>query len=523
MAFPFRVFRVFCVVMVLALLTVFSACGSDGGTSLPPVAVPGTGPTDPSPPPEPTPAVVTGPGGSPGAPTAPAPTSASVELPVAGVTLVPKPVTEVPAPTLVTGTAEVFSTPVLVSTPVSPRPSVSEDRAGPDLGKGDSDWARSAELAAVGVTSADSSGGGGRGGPGRHPDRPHWPHRPDVQAGALTAGEVDDNRLWDEYLRYLDGEFFFNFHEVDVSERYRIRVTDNSGRPTANARVVVSGDDGDLWEGVTYADGETYFYPLPLSPQAGPGFYNVEVELDGQIAFAKFAGGSDGVNVVLGERRSWYEGVPLDVLFLVDSTGSMDDEITRIKETLVSISGRIDALPSRPDLRFGMVVYRDRGDEYVTRTFSFIRGARQFMRDVRRVSAEGGGDYPESLNEALHVAVREMDWRLGVGARLVFMFADAPPHLDYPQDYDYSEEMRVAHQLGIKIYPIASSGLDPQGEYIFRQIAQQTKGRFLFLLYGGDTPHSVEQYTVNNLDDLVVGLVEEEMAHFGAPSVYRPR
>lgn len=513
--------RVLCLLLVLALLSVFSACGSDGGPSLPPEVVPGTGPTDPSPPPESTPVVVTDPGGSPGAPE-PAPTAVSAEPPIAGVTLVPKPVIEVPAPTLVTGMAEVFSTPVLVPTPASLRPYASEDGAGPHLGKAETDLARSAGSAVAGVTSADSSGGGGRGGPGRHPDRPHWPHRPDVQAGALTAGEVDDNRLWDEYLGYLDGEFFFDFHEVDVSERYRIRVTDDSGRPIANARVVVSGDHGDLWEGVTYADGETYFYPLPLSPQSGSASYDVEVELDGQIAFAKFASGSDGVKVVLGERRSWYEGVPLDVLFLVDSTGSMDDEITRIKETLVSISERIDELPSRPDLRFGMVVYRDRGDEYVTRTFSFTRGLRQFMRDVRKVSAEGGGDYPESLNEALHVAVREMDWRLGVGARLVFMFADAPPHLDYPQDYDYSEEMRVAHRLGIKIYPIASSGLDPQGEYIFRQIAQQTKGRFLFLLYGGDTPHSVEQYTVNNLDDLVVRLVEEDMAYFEARGSYRP-
>ena len=340
----------------------------------------------------------------------------------------------------------------------------------------------------------------------------------------MTAGEVDDNLLWDEYLRYLDQDVFFEISEVDVSVRHEIRVTDDDGRPLANARVVVSADGEEIWDGVTYADGGTYFYPLSVSQQAGAGgSYKVRTEVDGRSGFGKLGAGADGLTVVLGGGPSWDRDVPLDVLFLVDSTGSMADEIKRIKETLVSISGRIDALPSRPDLRFGMVVYRDRGDEYVTRTYGFTRGIREFVRDVRGVAAEGGGDYPESLNEALQVAVREVDWRLGEGARLVFMFADAPPHLDYPQDYDYAEEMQIAHRRGIKIFPIASSGLDPQGEYIFRQIAQQTKGRFLFLLYGGDTPHSVEQYTVNNLDDLVVGLVEEEMAHFGAPSVYRPR
>ena len=70
----------------------------------------------------------------------------------------------------------------------------------------------------------------------------------------------------------------------------------------------------------------------------------------------------------------------------------------------------------------------------------------------------------------------------------------------------------------MKIFAIASSGLDDQGEYIFRQIAQHTMGRFIFIVYGGDgttggtTPHHVGQYTIEQLDDLVVRLVQEELA-----------
>ena len=198
----------------------------------------------------------------------------------------------------------------------------------------------------------------------------------------------------------------------------------------------------------------------------------------------------------------------------------MTDEIDRIKETLLSISERINNLPSRPDLRFGMVTYRDRGDAYVTRLYDFNSNVQRFLRTIEGVQANGGGDYPESLNEALNVAVDDPGWRLQDAVRLVFLIADAPPHLDYAQDYDYSEEMVEANRLGIKIFPIASSGLDNQGEYIFRQIAQHTMGRFLFLFYdegsGTDTtPHSVGQYTVQQLDDLVVRIVEEELAHLG--------
>ncbi|NIN63801.1 MAG: VWA domain-containing protein, partial [Anaerolineae bacterium] len=102
---------------------------------------------------------------------------------------------------------------------------------------------------------------------------------------------------------------------------------------------------------------------------------------------------------------------------------------------------------------------------------------------------------------------------------LIVLVADAPPHLDYSQDHDYAVEMVRAAERGIKIFPVASSGLDDQGEYIYRQIALFTQGRFIFLTYGpsgepGDgTTHHVDEYTVQKLDDLVVRLVEEELAH----------
>ena len=108
-----------------------------------------------------------------------------------------------------------------------------------------------------------------------------------------------------------------------------------------------------------------------------------------------------------------------------------------------------------------------------------------------------------------------MSWRPGA-IRLVFLIADAPPHLDYPQDEDYAVEMVRAREKGIKVFSVASSGLDEQGEYIFRQIAQQTMGRFIFILEEGpqgnlETPHSVEQYSVNQLDSLIVRLIREEL------------
>jgi hypothetical protein len=103
------------------------------------------------------------------------------------------------------------------------------------------------------------------------------------------------------------------------------------------------------------------------------------------------------------------------------------------------------------------------------------------------------------------------------------LVADAPPHLDYEQDYDYIQEARAAVARGIKIYPIAASNSGPQAEYIFRQLAQQTLGRFIFLTYqegqsGGAPGESTtldagkQDYTVERLDELIVQVIKRELA-----------
>ena len=140
------------------------------------------------------------------------------------------------------------------------------------------------------------------------------------------------------------------------------------------------------------------------------------------------------------------------------------------------------------DNRFvAMTVYRDQGDAYVSRTFEFTPDVDAFEEALAEVRADGGGDYPEDLNEALSRAVHAPEWRVEETVSLIFLVADAPPHLDYGQQNHYAFEMLAAAERGIKIYPIASSGLDDQGEYIFRQIAQYTQGRFIFLTYAGAT------------------------------------
>ena len=336
----------------------------------------------------------------------------------------------------------------------------------------------------------------------------------------LTAGEVDDNVQWDDYLLYLRDYTGAAVIEVDISERHQIWVQDSQEKPLLGARVDVEANGQLVTTLRTHSDGRVYFFPHAYAIQADA--YTVNVQVNGLSQ--SFVIPADSTQrewiVVHSDGTQATADAKLDVLFLIDATGSMADEINQLKDNIQAISAQIDALPAQPDVRFGMVTYRDRGDVYVTQTYDFTPNVTEFAESLAGVEADGGGDYPEDLNEALSQAIHNVEWRVEDTVSLIFLVADAPPHLDYEQENHYAFEMLGAAQRGVKIYPIASSGLDEQGEYIFRQLAQFTGGRFIFLTYGADGPGSsgtetdlnVSDYTVSALDQLVVQIVEEELA-----------
>jgi Mg-chelatase subunit ChlD len=216
----------------------------------------------------------------------------------------------------------------------------------------------------------------------------------------------------------------------------------------------------------------------------------------------------------------------LDLVFAIDATGSMADEIAKLKHSMREVADRIAALPQAPDLCFGLVAYRDRGDAFFVRGADLTHDLGAFQAELAALQAGGGGDYPEAMAEALHTAVHRLSWRGEGTARLVVLLADAPPqrraagpHIDH--------EARAALARGIKIVSVGASGLDREGELAMRLAAQATGGRFVFLTYanrhdpssgpGRETVHDVRDYSVETLDKLIVRLVSEELAGWPAP------
>ncbi len=329
---------------------------------------------------------------------------------------------------------------------------------------------------------------------------------PNAQAASgLKGGEIDDNTEFGRFLAYLDSYKASNVLRVDVSGRHVLRVVDAAGKAVPNATVKVSRDGAELASLRSASDGRVLFFPAQASGDFAISVRKGDLALDATLA-------SRSATLALPGPRGTLPA-KLDIAFVLDVTGSMGDELERIQQTIGDITARIKSLPAAPQIRYGLVAFRDRTDDYVTRTEDFTQDLAAFKAKLGSLAAAGGGDYPEAVQEALHDAVSNLSWDTGDALRLMFVVGDAPPHLDYLQDHAYTSEMRKAAGAGIKIFPIAASGLDNQGEYVFRQLAQYTGGKFLYITYGGDTPHHVGPVQENDLDDLVVGIVKTELAN----------
>lgn len=173
----------------------------------------------------------------------------------------------------------------------------------------------------------------------------------------------------------------------------------------------------------------------------------------------------------------------IDVAFALDTTGSMGDEIDVVKEKIVDIARNISAGQPRPDVRFGIVAFRDRGDAYVTKAFPFSREIADVQKTLRMLDANGGGDEPESVAEGLYAAVHELQWDFSrKTARMIFLIGDAGPH-EYPDGKDWRKVTSEAAEKGITISVIGCSGLNAAGERVFEKIARMADGQFMHLTY----------------------------------------
>ncbi len=220
----------------------------------------------------------------------------------------------------------------------------------------------------------------------------------------------------------------------------------------------------------------------------------------------------------------------VDVCLVVDATGSMGDELHYLKSEMMDVMMRSQGASPCAKFRFSSVFYRDLGDAYVTKSTPFTDRVDDVIAYVNEQSVGGGGDYPEAVDSALAVAINGLQWSPQAITRILFLVLDAPAH-DYAA-LQLRETIEKAARLGIKIIPIAASGIDKNSEFLFKYMATATYGDYLYITdhsgIGGShlKPTGVKE-NKQYLNDLMVELIAKYSQYDGCdpqtPSQMQPR
>ena len=362
----------------------------------------------------------------------------------------------------------------------------------------------------------DKDGDGGEPGENQNNKRP--------SAGQLTAGEWSDIKNYSFYLN-----LFSIAEDPDVEEsqrrtsfskfenyfgfetRFMVTVNvDHNALPVNDAEVkLIDADQHLLFIARTDARGNAFLFP--------------EYDLTGENITVNVKSGSaqESQTLIYNPQKKLQITLKgrepkrsvLDLMFVIDTTGSMGDEIRYLKSEIEDVIGKISTANPNLTVNLALLFYRDIGDEYVTRYFDFTTNIALQKSNLSKQSANGGGDFPEAADKALQEAV-DKRWTTGNATRLIFHVCDAPPHDKQENKTVFFNAVKAAAQKGIRIIPVASSGIDLNTEFLLRQEAIMTGGTYIFLTddSGIGNSHlepSIGEYVVEYLNACMVRVVNE--------------
>ena len=205
----------------------------------------------------------------------------------------------------------------------------------------------------------------------------------------------------------------------------------------------------------------------------------------------------------------------VEVCFVLDTTSSMTGLIQGAKDKIWSIANEMVSTKPAPEIKFGLIGYRDRGDEYVTKVYSLSEDIDDIYGKLMAFQAEGGGDTPESVNQALYEAVTKMDWSSSRDVlKIIFLVGDAPPRMDFTDDIKYPEVCQMAMKKDLIINTIQCGNL-PETTPVWNEIADKAEGAYAAILQDGGTvavatPFDAEISSVNSsLAGTVIGYGDE--------------
>jgi hypothetical protein len=326
----------------------------------------------------------------------------------------------------------------------------------------------------------------------------------------MTAGEWNDNENHDFLLSLMQtsGDFrtFQARWNFNLSRQVRAVVTED-GRAINGAQVELLDANGNvLFAAMTNNFGVAYLF-VDFVPSA-----------EGNPAHIRATSATSETQVFNATQTSYefsLQSLPapqgLDLMFVIDVTGSMGDELEYLKVELTDIIQQVNDTHANLDIRLSIIVYRDVCCDFVVRTSPFTRDINSQVRFLEAQYAAGGGDWEEAVEQALAEAL-EQEWRDNSAARLMFLVLDAPPH-NRPEIRDEMHRVTtLSAEKGVRIIPVAASGIDTITEFLLRALSAATGGTYVFITGDSGIGHghidpTIGEHDVRLLNELLVEVI----------------
>ncbi len=353
---------------------------------------------------------------------------------------------------------------------------------------------------------------------------------PKAEAGLLTAGRWNDNDNWGYFTNLVNkGAIAFPSYGLNPCNRISVTVKNSESTPLPNQTVTLADSDGKtIWESVSDKTGIAYLFyndndkPVKIIAVKDDGSKeSFDVKIDNknnkkndseddsnnnaqnnsqtnQVADNEF-------EITLDLTPSKYK--KMDIMFIMDATGSMTDEMTFLQEDFSKITREAGA----ENIRYSVNFYRDEGDDYVTKCFDFSTDIKEIQKNINKQAAEGGGDIPEAVSQILDKSINSSSWDKD-SIKLAFLIFDAPPHSE-TSDKIY-ETVKRASEMGVHFVPVVSSNAERDTELFGRALAICTNGQYVFLTDDSGIGEShlepiIGDYTVEPLYDIIINIIKE--------------
>lgn len=342
----------------------------------------------------------------------------------------------------------------------------------------------------------------------------------DRMSNRLTAGEWNDLDNWKFWRNLLNQNNFYDkpeYWQFSPKNLVAVKVVDADSNAIANVPVELFKGEASEYAAKTDNSGLAYCWVGLFGGMADnldANNYSLKINgvaIDTTLKLTTKQDTALNLNVIL-RKEIKHPAAKADVAFIVDATGSMGDEIDFLKSDLDYIIDHANT--GKVALRTAALFYRDEDDEYLTRHNDFADDVAVTQKFVSEQSADGGGDYPEAVHSALEKSLQNLSWDESARARIAFLVLDAPAHHYEQVIASLQKSIALYAKNGIKIIPVAASGVDKDTEFMLRFFDLATGGTYVFLTdhSGIGNSHieaSVGDYEVEHLADLMVRLIKK--------------